>query len=260
MAKKPRNPKGVTCQERNGAVYWNARIGVHRQYCGQGKKGKNIAEAARAKYLAKRYEDREQLAGLKVKRAVIKDFTALSNWYMTLDVVQKQRIFGRKVIATAHLLDYFKGKSLVAIESDDLERYRKWREKQGIASGTIDLELSTMRCMYHMAWKRGKISRDVMPRDFVITGETLPRRILTDDEFEKLLEHAEDQDFKDMLITGYETAMRSSEILTLTPSQVFLDVTHISGAVLNYIALGCFDTKTGATCVWSRYLRGLKRS
>lgn len=51
---------------------------------------------------------------------------------------------------------------------------------------------------------------------------------------------------KDMLICAYETGMRSNEICTLTPAQVKLDVQHISGAMLDYIGLGIFDTKTKA--------------
>ena len=84
-----------------------------------------------------------------------------------------------------------------------------------------------------------------MPGEFVKKNKTNPRRIVTDPEFENILQHA-DPDFKDVLICGYESAMRSSEICQVTAGQVHLDMKHISGAVLDYIDLGIFDTKTGA--------------
>ncbi|MCJ7596193.1 MAG: site-specific integrase, partial [Desulfobacterales bacterium] len=57
------------------------------------------------------------------------------------------------------------------------------------------------------------------------------------------------QDFRDLLICGYESGMRSSEICCLTAGQVKLDVPYIRNGekvILNYIDLGIFDTKTGA--------------
>ncbi|MCK4728872.1 MAG: hypothetical protein KAT27_08115, partial [Desulfobacterales bacterium] len=60
--------KGVTCIERKGTIYWYARIDGRRVYCGQGAEGKKLAEAARAKHIAKEYENRQMNAGLKVKK------------------------------------------------------------------------------------------------------------------------------------------------------------------------------------------------
>jgi len=68
---------------------------------------------------------------------------------------------------------------------------------------------------------------------------------VTDDEYAALLAVAE-SDFRDILVAGWETGMRVSEILNLTADRVRLDVQHISGDALNYIHLGVFDTKTGA--------------
>jgi integrase len=48
------------------------------------------------------------------------------------------------------------------------------------------------------------------------------------------------------MLCAYETAMRLSEIIKLTPGQIHLDIQHISGAIVDYIDLGIFDTKTGA--------------
>ena len=73
----------------------------------------------------------------------------------------------------------------------------------------------------------------------------MPRPRITESEYSAILKHA-DPDFKDVLICGYETAMRKSEIINLTPDQVHLDIQHISGEVLDYIDLGIFDTKNGA--------------
>ena len=38
--------KGVTSIERNGAVYWYARVNGQRAYCGKDAKGKKLAEVA----------------------------------------------------------------------------------------------------------------------------------------------------------------------------------------------------------------------
>ena len=76
----------------------------------------------------------------------------------------------------------------------------------------------------------------------------IEKGIITDEEFEALVVNA-DPDFADVLICGYESAMRSSEIAELRAYQVHLDERRISGGdavTVDYIDLGIFDTKTGA--------------
>lgn len=233
--------KGVRC--RNG--YWYARIEGHEKYCGKGEKGRKLAEAARKKWEVKQYENRQLNAGLKVKKIELRKVKDLSNWYMTLPSIQQQKIYPRKISLAAHLLNYFGSKAVNRVEADDQEKYRTYRKGQGAMDGTIDLEIELLSAMYNLALKRKKINADAMPGEFVQYNNTNPRRIITDSEFEKILQHA-GPDFKDVLICGYESAMRSSEICKITASQVRLDIKHISGAVLDYIDLGIFDTKTGA--------------
>ena len=233
--------KGVTCK--NG--YWYARIDGVLKYCGKGDKGFNLAKIARMNWEVKRYENREVNAGLKVKKAGLKKFIDLSNWYMELPMIQEQKIYERKLPASANLIKYFGNKRVNQIEGDDQERYRVHRKAQGVMDGTIDLEIQLMSAMYHLALKRKKITINAMPGEFVKKEYVNPRRILTELEFKKLLDHAA-PDFKDVLICGYESAMRSSEICNITASQVHLGIKHISGTVLDYIDLGIFDTKTGA--------------
>ena len=236
--------KGVSKIERKGSVYWYARIDGNRVYCGEGDKGKKLAEAGRAKYVAKQYENREANAGLKVKKVEFKTIKDLSNWYMQLPTIQEKKGYYRKLNAVGHLLDFFGNKPLHAAEGDDQEHYRKWREGQKAACATIDFEIAVLSAMYHEARKCKKISADTLPGQFIIRGDKNPRRLVTDKELEALVKHA-DPDFADVLICGYESAMRSSEIADLTVGQVHLNVQHISGAVVDYIDLGIFDTKNG---------------
>lgn len=233
--------KGVTCK--NG--YWYARVDGVLKYCGKGEKGFNLAKIARMNWEVKRYENREVNAGLKVKKAGLKKFVDLANWYMTLPTIQEQKIYERKLPASANLIKYFGNKRVNQIEGDDQERYRVYRKAQGVQDGTIDLEIQLMSAMYHLALKRKKITINAMPGEFVKKEFVNPRRIVKESDFRKLLDHAT-PDFRDVLICGYESAMRSSEICGLTAGQVFLDIKHISGSVLDYIDLGIFDTKSGA--------------
>jgi integrase len=246
MAKKM---KGVTSRQRNGTTYWYAMVDGRRVYCGKNEKGRKLAVKARQKYEVKRYENREVNAGLKVKRTTFRTVTDLSNWYMTRPAIQEQKSYGRKTFLAANLLEFFGKKPANCVEADDMEDYRRHRRGQGAMDGTVDLELSLLSAMYNMARKRGKMPADAVPGDFVLKQERNPRKIIPDDTFEAIVKAA-DKDFADVLVCGHETAMRSSEIVSLTASQVHLDKTvgiAARGRVrVDYIHLGLFDTKTGA--------------
>jgi len=236
--------KGVSCSNRKGVEYWYARINGEKKYCGKGSKGQEIAIAAKSKEIGKRYENKEVNVGLKVKKAKFKTVQDLANWYMQQPSVQQKKAYKRKIFAAVHLLKYFGKKQVAHIDGDEQERYREHRKVKA-ASATIDFEIQVLSAMYHMALRRKKINADAMPGEFIKKMEGNPRRIITDEEFERLLEHA-DADFKDVLICGYESAMRSSEICKLSAGQVHLNIQHFSGGFMDYIDLGIFDTKTGA--------------
>ena len=246
MAKKIM--KGVTCSIRNGREYWYARIDGRRVYCGKGEEGYKRAIAARGKYEAKKYESRDMVAGLRVKRAEFRSLLDMANWYMQLPQVQRQKSYKRKVQACKHLLDYFGKRSIHDIQSDDIEMYRKHRTDAGAAEATVNYEVAVLSAVYTAARKAKKIRADMLPGEFVMVRDNNPRRIITDTEFETLIAHA-DPDFADVLICGYESAMRSGEMANLRAYQVHLAEQRISGGqflIVDYIDLGIFDTKTGA--------------
>ena len=237
--------KGVTKITRKGVDYWYAQVDGRRVYCGKGDKGRQMAEAARSKYVAKQYENREIQAGLKVKKTSLRTVKELMNWYMELPSVQQLASYRRMVSACTHLMAFFGNRPVSQVEGDIQEKYRERRKRQGILDGTIDLEIAYLSAMYHAAIRRKRIPHEAMPGEFVKTRTKNPRRIIADQEFEAILGHA-DMDFQDFLICGYETAMRLREITNLTAGQVHLNTQHISGAIVDYIDLGVFDTKTGA--------------
>jgi integrase len=248
MRKKKKAIKGVTCSIRNGRDYWYARIEGRRVYCGKGDEGYKRAIAARGKYEAKKYENRDAVAGLRVKKAEFRTLTDMANWYMQLPTVQRQKSYKRKIIACKHLLEYFGKRNIRSIESDDIEMYRRHRTDKGAAEATVNLEVGALSAMYNAARKAKKIKADMLPGEFAMVESYNPRRIITDEEFEALVVNA-DPDFADVLICGYESAMRSSEIAELRAYQVHLDERRISGGdavTVDYIDLGIFDTKTGA--------------
>lgn len=235
--------KGVTSIKRNGNTFWYARIDGQRKPCGEGEEGRKLAEAARHKHEGELYEKRGLAIGMKVKKVEFKNIRKLANWYMDLPTVQEKNGYDRKTYAIPHLLDFFGNKPLNAAEGDSQSHYRKWREEQGAMSGTIDFEIAVLSAMYHEARKDKKISADTVPGQFVIKNIKNPRRLITDEEYGKLLEYA-DKDFADVLICGYESGMRNNEICTLTVGQVHLNVVQdIPKSIVDYIDLGIFDTK-----------------
>lgn len=272
MAKKkanglPESPmRGVTCKKVNGAIYWYAFVDGKQKSMGSGDEGKELAIAAKSKEVTQKFETKELKHGLEVQRSVFESFNELCNWYIELPQVQKLKSFSRKSQAVAKLQNYF-GKSLLArITPDALDDYRDERKKKGVTARTVDLEFETLRAMYNLALKRKKVLLQFVPAEYGFEREDNPRRPVTEEEYEKLLEEA-DPNFRDVLICGYESAMRSGEIANLRAKDVVFDERRILAQrgggrkqiVANYIDLGIFDTKTKArrTVPVSEALRGV---
>jgi integrase len=164
-------------------------------------------------------------------------------------VVQEKASYRRFVECSAHLLEYFSKKPIYALDADDCEHYRLCRQEEGAAAHTVDLELGLLGAMFRLARRRKKIASDAGPVEFA-SGQSKapPRRVIDEEEFEAICCGA-DEEFRDVLLCGHETAMRSSEIAGLRAYQVHLDETCISGGdahKVDYIDLGEFDTKTRA--------------
>lgn len=245
MAKQtPKKMKGVSSVTRKETTYFYAYVQGRKQYFGVGEEGRKSACAAKGKHLASVLESRQIRGGLDIKKWKIASFRELHKWYFSLPDIEGQKSYQRKLSALGHLVDFFRNRPLNSFEADQQSLYRAHRKREGATDGTVNVEVALLGSMFHAAGRNKLIPASVIPGRFETgKGIQVPRRGVTEAEYLRLLEHA-NPNFADFLRCGYETGMRLDEIRELRVGQVKLDVQHISGEILDYIALGYFGTKT----------------
>jgi integrase len=129
---------------------------------------------------------------------------------------KKESTYTRYVHACGHLARYFRRKPVTGIEAIDLEQYRVNRRAEEASHSAVDLELRVMRAIYNKAKQNKMIPAEAGPGKYEEKNTSSPRRPVTDEEYQKLLEAVEDDpDFKDYMICAYETSMRPAEITGL---------------------------------------------
>jgi len=248
-------PRGISkVKGANGSVYFY--VGAKKDYAGEGAEGFSNAKAMRIAYEMGKDRDRKYATGQHgeakridreiASRLSLKD---LCKWYMNLATIKQQDSYERKVYSVGHLLRHIGEKPITALDEVQ-EDYRTDRAGEGASEATINQEISTLSAVLHKAAKKKKIPKDSLPGEFVmVKNPSAPRRIVTEEEYSKLLEAAEaDQDFQDFMVCAHETGMRNTEICELTVEQVHLDKvwSEVPYEVVHYIYLGVFDTKTKA--------------
>jgi len=237
--------------------YYYVRLNGSRVYCGEGDEGYQKAKLARRELEQEKalhqmdalgLEDRaEKIRKQKKARSQFKTVTDLSNWYFSLHSIQSQASYTRKTHSARHILAFYGKMRLEDVDADSTEEYREYRKGFGAADATVDLDLAVLRAMYFLARKRKKIPAEYMPGEFVQVRATNPRPLITDEQYNLLVENT-GQDFADVITCGWESAMRSGEIANLRAYQVHLNATvsEVPPVRADYIDLGIFDTKTKA--------------
>jgi len=276
-SKPPRpksNVKGVRCSRwsQNGGgewvAYWVWEHDGKVHSAGIGEEGRMMAEAAKAKAIAKDYENKEIQAGLQVKRTRLKTVAELLDWYMEIQqgrIGQKKKgvkVSGSKKpitektylrnVARANNLKQLLGKKHLPISAADIQDYWDAAKKAGYHVNTINSDVnSLLKAAFKLAVKRRKLPQEFFPADgFESQVETVLRRAITEEEHKALLAQCDkvgDQDFADVLHCAYETGMRSGDISRLIKKEVKFDQLRIVAGkkvVASYFDLG-HDTKTG---------------
>jgi len=163
---------------------------------------------------------------LDIKEDTKMTFSDLSDWYVKLESVKALASFNTITISLEKFNKVFGDMIVSNISPIDLENYQQKRLKEGMATATIDHEIEKPRTMVNKAYANGKISDETVKtfkkvKKLTKRGSDIRDRILSPDEFEKLMEHAEGH-LKPVVACGYYTGMRSGEIFGLTWDRVDL--------------------------------------
>jgi integrase len=116
----------------------------------------------------------------------------------------------------------------VAIKPSDVENYQIQRrednaggKKTKVTPAAVNREVATMRRIYHLAMREELVNRNPCSKVPMLKENNSRSRVLSHDEFERLIFHLPDHSAEVVKI-GYYTGCRSSEILCLTWDRVDL--------------------------------------
>lgn len=202
-------------------VYWiSYRLPSGKQK--QEPVGDSIEEARAADGKKKSQKKEGRLFDIKPDAKMT--FSELAQWYLGLEKVKALASSWVIELSLRKFNDVFGELIISKIRPSDIENYQAMRLKAGKAPATVDHEIGKTRTMIIKAFDNGLVSGDTL-RTFKKAKKTLKKgsdvrdRILTQDEFERLRQHAE-RHIKDILTMAYYTGMRRGEILSLTWDKV----------------------------------------
>lgn len=115
---------------------------------------------------------------------------------------------------------FFQNSYLYGITSQDLEKYKAFRLRQGVQPSTVNRCLAILRKMFNLAIDWGYLQATPLKGiKFFSEKDNLKERILTQNEEIRLID-ASCEHLKSILIAALNTGMRRGEILNLKWSQI----------------------------------------
>ena len=195
------------------------------------------ARTAEGKRKTQKYENPRILQKVLEERWT---FQQLTDWYLALDKVKAQAYYPTLKINLASFNAEFGNKIVSQIKPADLGDYQAKRKAAGKADSYVDQEITAARTVVNRAFDNDKVSMETVKvfkrvKKLLKRGSNKRDRILTPEEFERLLNHAP-RLTKDILVMGYWTGMREGEILGLTWDKV-----DMQGRVIRLEAADCKD-------------------
>jgi len=146
-------------------------------------------------------------------------FTKLVEKFLEYSKTNKKS-YTRDITSSRVLLDYFGGNTVQQISSWHIEQYKSKRQKditrfgKPPAKATINRELAFMKTMFSKAIKWNITNTNPVKDVKLFKENNVNLRILSNEEFNKLYELANDF-LKPVLLVAINTGMRRSEIFNL---------------------------------------------
>jgi len=151
-------------------------------------------------------------------------FQELTDWYLDLKTVRKQKSYVRTQLALNNFNAVFGNMIVGDIKPVLLENYQEDRQGQGIAAATIDMEIGIPKTMIIKGFDNDMVDgrvlkafRRVKPK--LKKGSNARDRTLTFDEYSKLIDKAP-QHLKACIVIAFNTGMRAGEIRLLKWSYI----------------------------------------
>ena len=114
-----------------------------------------------------------------------------------------------------HLLPYFSNTTLSQITPQMVESYKQERLREGVSQNTVNHELTNLSHMLRMAIRWGYVDKNVVSNVNKFRLPEKPKRFLSQDEIQKLIEAAEESHIYPLIVTALHTGMRKSELFNL---------------------------------------------
>ena len=157
-------------------------------------------------------------------------FNALANWYLELPEVKAKRSYDRDCWSLKQLLPFFGDMLLKDIIPAQVEAYKQKRlaEPSGrtpqylTKPATVNRELACLKTIFNKAVMNGKAEKNPVQRVKLLKENNERDRILSPEEYDRLLLVHCPEHIKPIVKLAYHTGMRQGEILNLTWGQVDL--------------------------------------
>lgn len=152
--------------------------------------------------------------------------TTLFKW---IELCVAKNVTGLDPSRTMHLKSHLGADPLASIDDETVRKYREQREgekiirhgkpsKKSVSSTTINKEVSCLRKLLRLARKKGYKDKVT---EFPMAAEKARNRVLTDDEYKRLLEHCPSW-LRCACVGAWETCLTRGDLLRLTWNEIDL--------------------------------------
>ena len=216
------NEHGITfLRQQNGDGRYTVNVMVDGQRIHRviGNESDNVTRQQAEDFIQKaRTEAREGRLNLPKGRKLTLGFRKAADEYLIKLAQESGKDINSKTRRLKHhLKPFFADKPLAKISTFDIERFKKSRQDNGAANGTINRELAALSHLFSKSieWKW----LDHKPATIKRLKEDSGRiTYLTTDQIDRLIEAATHDQFQHIypfIVIGLETSMRRSEILSI---------------------------------------------